>query len=131
MRPARLAALAVRWAARITSLAVIAMAAIAVARGNWPNPAPDTTMAPLAFFFLLAACAGLILGWLLEGSGGMIAIISVAALYLISLAASGRPPEGWLLSVVAVNGFLLVLARALHAILSQEALVDGDDCSET
>ena len=87
MNPARLAASAVRWAARVTSLAVIVMTTLAFAQGSWTNPARDTAVAPLAAFFLLAACAGLILAWQLEGSGGMLAIVSVAAFYLTSLAA--------------------------------------------
>ena len=126
MTPAGLSALAVRWAARVTSLGVIVMATLALAEGTWPNPASDTAGAPLALFFFLSACAGLILAWLLEGSGGLLAIFSVAALYLTSLAATGRLPAGWLLSVAALNGFLFILARALHAVLSQEALSDGD-----
>ena len=102
------------------------MATLALAEGTWPNPASYTAGAPLALFFLLSACAGLILAWLLEGSGGLLAIFSVAALYLTSLAATGRLPAGWLLSVAALNGFLFILARALHAALSQEALSNGD-----
>jgi hypothetical protein len=104
---------------------VIVMATLAVVQGDWPNPASDTALAPLAFFFFLSACAGLILAWLLEGSGGMLAIFSVAALYLTSLAATGRLPAGWLLSVAAINGFLFILARALQAALSHEAFSDG------
>ena len=101
-------------------------ATIALAEGNWLNPASDTAWAPLALFFFLSACAGLILAWLLEGSGGTLAIFSVAALYLTSLAATGRLPAGWLLSVAALNGFLFILARALHAGLSLEAFSEGD-----
>jgi len=102
------------------------MATIALAEGDWPNPASDTAGAPLALFFFLSTCAGLIVAWLLEGSGGMLAIFSVAALYLTSLAATGRLPSGWLLSVAAMNGFLFILARALRAVLSQKDLSDGD-----
>jgi membrane protein implicated in regulation of membrane protease activity len=105
---------------------VIVMATLALAEGNWPNPAADTALAPLGIFFFLSACAGLILAWLLEGSGGMLAIFGVAALYLTSLVATGRLPAGWLLSVAALNGFLFILARALHAVLSHEASSDGD-----
>ena len=101
------------------------MATLAVVQGNWPNPASDTALARLAFFIFLSACAGLILAWLLEGSGGMLAIISVAALYLTSLAATGRLPAGWLLSIAAINGFLFILSRALQAALSHEAFSDG------
>ncbi len=122
---ARYFALPVRWAARLTSLGVIVMATLALVQGSWPNPASDTALAPLALFFLLAACAGLILAWLLEGSGGTLAIFSVATIYLTSLAATGRLPAGWLLSVAAMNGFLFILARALHAAMSHEAVSDG------
>ncbi len=124
--PARLSALAVRWTARITSLGVIVMATLALAEGNWPNPAADTALAPLGIFFFLSACAGLILAWLLEGSGGMLAVVSVAALYLTSLVATGRLPAGWLLSVAALNGFLFILARALHAVLAQDTVQEQD-----
>jgi hypothetical protein len=82
-------------------------------------------MAPLAVFFFLSACSGLLLAWLLEGSGGMLAIFGVAAVYVTSLSATGRLPAGWLLSVAALNGFLFILARAMHAALSQEAAPDG------
>lgn len=101
------------------------MAALAFVQGSWPNPAHDTALAPLAAFFFLAACAGLILAWVLEGSGGMLAICSVAALYLISLVATGHLASGWLLSVTGISGFLFVLARALHAVLSHQAVLDG------
>ena len=123
--PARLFALAVRWAARLTSLVVLTLATLGFVQGSWLNPAHDTTLAPLAAFFLLAACAGLILAWLLEGTGGMLAIVSVAALYLTSLAATGRLPGGWLASLAAINGFFFILARALHAALWHEAVPDG------
>lgn len=123
--PARLFALVVRWAARLTSLVVLAVATLGFVQGSWPNPAHDTALAPFVAFFLLAACAGLILAWLLEGSGGMLAIVSVAALYLTSLAATGRLPAGWLFSLAAISGFLFILGRALHAALSDEAGPDG------
>ena len=124
MTAARVSALAARWAARVTSLGVVVMATLAVVRGDWPNPASETALAPLAFFLLAAACAGLILAWALEGSGGMFAVCSVAALYVISLAAKGRLPGGWLLTVAAVNGFFFILSRALHAMLSHETPSD-------
>jgi hypothetical protein len=101
------------------------MATLAFVQGGWPNPARDTALAPLAAFFFPAACAGLILAWLLEGTGGMLAIVSVAALYLVSLATTGRLPPGWLLSLAAISGFLFILARALHAALAQVAVLDS------
>lgn len=125
MTAAGFCALAVRWAARATSLGLIVMASLAYAQEGWPNPAHGTALAPLAEFFLWAAGAGLILAWFLEGSGGMLAICSVAALYLISLVATGRLAAGWLLSVMGINGFLFVLSRALHAALSHDAVPDG------
>ena len=118
-------ALAVRWAARLTGLVVLVVATLAFFQGSWHNPGHDTALAQLPAFFFLAACAGLILAWLLEGSGGMLAIVSVAAFYITSLAATGRLPAGWLLSLAAISGFLFILATALHAALSHEAVPDG------
>lgn len=125
MSPAGAIPSAVRWTARITSLGVVGLAVLALARGTWPNPASDTVLASLADFFLLSACAGLLLAWLLEGSGGTLAVGSVGALYVVALLAAGRLPEGWLLSSAAVNGFLFILSRALHAARSHETVSDS------
>ena len=125
MTAAGLSALTVRWAARVTSLGVIVLATVAFVQGSWPNPLSDTSLEPLAVFFFLSACSGLLLAWLLEGSGGMLAIFGVAAVYVTSLSATGRLPAGWLLSAAALNGFLFILARAMHTALSQEAASDG------
>jgi hypothetical protein len=97
------------------------MSTVALVRGSWPNPASDTALEPLAVFFLLSACSGLLLAWLLEGSGGMLAIFGVAAVYVTSLSATGRLPAGWLLSVAAMNGFLFIVARALLVAGSHDA----------
>ena len=118
------AALIARWTARVTSLGVIGVAAFTLVKGTWPNPASDTALAPVSLFFFLSACAGLVLAWLLEGSGGMLAIFSVAAVFITTLSATGHLPEGWLLSVTALNGFLFMLARALHASRSHETASD-------
>ena len=122
---ARYFALAVRWAARLTSLVVLVVATLALVQGSWPNPAHDTALAPLAAFLLMAACAGLILAWLLEGTGSMLAVCSVAALYVTSLVAAGRLPGGWLLSVAGISGFLFILSRALNVALRHEEVSDG------
>lgn len=125
MSPAGAIPSAVRWTARITSLGVVGLAVLALARGTWPNPASGTILGPLADFFLLSACAGLLLAWPLEGSGGTLAVGSVGALYVVALLAAGRLPEGWLLSSAAVNGFLFILSRALHAARSHETVSDS------
>jgi len=108
------------------SLGVIGIAAAALVQGRWPNPASDTALAPVVLFFFLSACAGLLLAWLLEGSGGMLAICSVAVVYLASLFVTGRLASGWLLSAAAMNGFLFILARALHVGFWHEAALDTD-----
>lgn len=102
------------------------MAAAALVQGRWPNPASGTALAPVVLFFFLAACAGLLLAWLLEGSGGMLAILGVAAAYLASLSVTGHLPAGRLLSAAATNGFLFILARALYVGLSHEAAPGPD-----
>ncbi len=117
---ARYFALAVRWAARLTSLVVLVVATLALVQGSWPNPAHDTALAPLAAFLFMAACAGLILG-----TGSMLAVCSVAALYVTSLVAAGRLPGGWLLSVAGISGFLFILSRALNVALRHEEVSDG------
>ena len=92
MTSAGLAALGVRCAARLTSLGVIGAATLALVRGDWPNPAADTALAPLASFFLMSACAGLLLAWVLTFEQGspnqLLAAFCIGALLLFAHYAS-------------------------------------------
>jgi len=100
--------LALRWTARIWSLASVGLVvAFIVGEGLSPSGPAEW----LGFlFFPFGICAGMLLAWRREGLGGTITIASLAAFYVVRLATEGVFPEGWAWLAFAAPGYLFMLA---------------------
>lgn len=108
------AATALRWLARLASLASIGMIlaffvgeGFSVGRltpGDWP----------LFTFFPLGVCAGMALAWWREGCGGCVTVASLLAFYVVHLAVSGKLPGGPWFAIFASPGALFLLSNLLR-----------------
>ena len=101
----------VRWTARFWSLATISFV-IAFIAGEGIHPSAVHEWIGLVFF-PFGVCAGMLLAWRYEASGGLVAVASLLAFYAVSLVSIGRFPSGWAFLVFAAPGFLFLLAWAL------------------
>jgi hypothetical protein len=102
------AALWLRWTARLWSLAtILVIAALIVGEGiNPSNPGEAVGLV----FYPLGICAGMIVAWWRERLGGVITVASLIIFYAIHVATAGRLPAGWAWIVLAMPGFLFLLA---------------------
>jgi hypothetical protein len=101
----------VRWTARFWSAATIAFV-IAFIIGEGINPSGLHEWIGL-IFFPFGVCAGMLIAWRNEATGGMITVICLLVFYAVSLVSTGRLPAGWGFPVFAAPGFLFLLAWAL------------------
>jgi len=111
-RPDR-AALAIRWIARIWSIASVGFILLMLAGEILsPHAPPPTALRDLLglFFFPLGTCLGMILAWRWEGLGGAITVGSLLAFYVMSYIVDGRFPRGPYFLLVAAPGFLFLLS---------------------
>lgn len=100
--------LALRWTARVWSVASVALVlAFIVGEGFHPKW-PDEWLGVL--FFPIGISVGMILAWWKEGLGGSVTVGSLLALYVVHLATAGKFPKGWAWLVFAAPGFLFLLA---------------------
>ena len=100
--------LALRWTARIWSIATIALvlAFIFGERGNLPT----LREWPGFLFFPFGICLGMIVAWWKERLGGIMTVASFLAFYVLDFAISGRFPKGWAFLAFAAPGFLFLLS---------------------
>ncbi len=101
--------LVVRWIARLLALLVVTLVVV-MAMGSQLDPAILSGAAWVQLALLAIACAGLLLGWKNELLGGTIGVGSLIAFYVVELAWSGRFPTGWGFPMMALPGFLFLLA---------------------
>jgi len=99
----------VRWIARIGSLLSIGLL-LAFLMGETGDPAEITRPVwVMLLFFPFGVIVGLVLGWWKEGLGGLIAVGSLAAFYLLNTFVTGSPPRGPYFTIFASPGaFFLV-----------------------
>jgi hypothetical protein len=107
------AAVAIKWAARVTAILLFGMVlAFAIGEGP-PNPFHMTARenAQTAAFFLV--WGGLLVGCFRDGLGGALVLGGLLAFYLINLAISGRLPGG-AFPLFAVPGVLFTAGFMLR-----------------
>lgn len=107
--------LAIRWIARVWSIASIGFVLLMVVGEVLSPHAPlSATIRDWAglFFFPFGTCLGLILAWRWEGLGGAIASGSLIGFYLIMWMMDGRWPGGPYFALVAAPGILFLAAWA-------------------
>lgn len=105
-----------RWSARITgafSVAMLLLFMFGEESGSWSRITGKQAIGML--FFPLGLISGLILGWQEEKWGGLLAVVSVAAFYVIyGLVLNGSMQLGWWFLVFAAPGFLFLLYGLLY-----------------
>lgn len=106
--PSRLPLLASRWIARLLSLAVIAIIIAFLGEGT---PKPKEWL--LIAFFPIGLLVGLVLSWWREIVGALVAIASMAGLYAISFALSGKVPTGPYFELLASPALFFLIAGVL------------------
>jgi hypothetical protein len=110
------AILAIRWIARIWSLASVGFVLlIAVGELVYPHAPPPSAFRELVglFFFPFGTCVGMILAWRWEGVGGGITVGSILAFYAMLRVMDGRFPRGPYFALVAAPGVLFLLSWAI------------------
>jgi hypothetical protein len=108
--------LAIRWIARIWSIASVGFVLlIVVGELVYPHAPPPSAFRDLVglFFFPFGTCVGMILAWRWEGVGGGIAVGSILAFYALLRVIDGRFPRGPYFALVAAPGVLFLLSWAL------------------
>lgn len=94
----RIAAIALRWSARASSLASVGLLSMFLFGDEAKLGTVTPTEALMIGLFPVGLAVGLLLAWFREGLGGSLAVASVAAFYAVHLALSGRLPGGpWFL----------------------------------
>lgn len=74
----------------------------------------------LCLFFPIGVCVGMIVGWIREGLGGLITVVSLALFFVVHYAQWSRPPGGpWFL--IFSSGGLLFLVSWLYARLRKSS----------
>jgi hypothetical protein len=98
---------ALRWLARLTSLASIGLlAAFAFGEPGTPTAREWLVLA----FFPGGVVLGMVLGWWRELIGGTVAVLSLAAFYACMFALSGRVPGGPYFALFSLPGALFLAA---------------------
>lgn len=114
--PIRTTSRALRWIARLASLAVLALLlSLMYAQGFDPLQLTAREML-LAVFFPLGVIFGLILGWRREFMGGCIVIGSVLGFYAAHFLLTGRFPRGWAFAVMAISGALFLISAGVNRV---------------
>ena len=105
-----------RWTARITgalSVAMLFLFMFGEESGSWSRITGSQAIGML--FFPLGLMSGLILGWQEEKWGGLVAVVSVAAFYVVyGLILNGSLQLGWWFLVFAGPGFPFLLYGLLY-----------------
>jgi hypothetical protein len=104
----RSSTLAIRWTARVWSIASIGLVLLFLI-GEGINPKTSAEWSGF-LFFPVGICFGLLLAWWKEVIGGSITLGSLLVFYAIHLATAGMLPKGWAWLVFAAPGFLFLLS---------------------
>jgi hypothetical protein len=107
---------AIRWTARILSLALtILFAAFAIGEG--PPPMLPPSLQTLSFGLLSICLAGLLLAWRFEVVGAAVALVAGVGFYLNDFFLSGFHsfPGGWVFPMLLVTPLLHIIAAILES----------------
>jgi hypothetical protein len=86
--------LVLRWSARISALALIALVLLFLIGEGPPNPFNQPLAVQLEHFGMLLMLAGFLMGWRWEAWGGMAAVGGFAVFCAAELSANGKMPGG-------------------------------------
>lgn len=99
--------LALRWTARIWSVASVALL-VGFVVGEGLNPTGLNEWLGV-LFFPIGISVGMIVAWWKEAIGGSITVGSLLAFYAVHVATAGTLPKGWAWWAFAAPGFLFLL----------------------
>jgi hypothetical protein len=100
--------LALRWTARLSSAAIVAVVALFyVGEGGFAVARPSPQEWVLLALFS-ASCLGLVAAWRWELIGGVLNIGGMGLFYLVHCFVSGGFPRGWAFAVIAMPGVLFL-----------------------
>lgn len=118
---ARFAALSLRWAARLGSLASLALLA-AFLFGGGEQILPSTLREAVSMaLFPGCVAAGMLLAWRWELAGGLLCVAGLAAFYAWMALASGRVPLTPYFALFAAPGFIFLICGTLERIRRRTA----------
>jgi hypothetical protein len=106
---------AIRWVARILSLASMALLAVFATSGGGTPSARE--MVALAFF-PLGVSIGFVIAWWREGLGGLTSVVSLALFYLWMGLMSGRALGPYFV-LFSAPGFLFLASWLAHRLLNE------------
>jgi acyl-[acyl-carrier-protein]-phospholipid O-acyltransferase/long-chain-fatty-acid--[acyl-carrier-protein] ligase len=110
-----IAAILIRWLARILGLAGLALVLVFMI-GEGFNPFRFTARElALCACFPLAWMIGLLLAWRRELAGGLLTVGSILSFHAVHFATTGGMPRGWAFAVLAIPGCLFLVASLLSA----------------
>jgi hypothetical protein len=102
-----------RWLGRITATLLLAMVIMFAIGEGPPNPFHASASANLQHAAFLAVLVGCAVGCFRESLGGVLAIVGLAAFYVINFAGSGRFPGG-AFPLFALPGVLFLASHFLR-----------------
>jgi hypothetical protein len=104
----------VHWSARVTSLLLFGLVIVlVVGQGGPHNILRQPTPVQFEFAAFGLMLLGLVVGWVREGLGGLLVLLSLAAFNAVELAVNGRPARG-AFPLFAVPGALFLLSALLR-----------------
>jgi len=110
---AKVIATAVKWAARLLSLASIGFVLFFMI-GERFNPLEVRPREwPLFACFPFGICAGMVLAWWRQGWGGCVTLACLLGFYAMNFAVSGKLPRGPWFAILAAPGALFLLSSLL------------------
>ncbi len=102
----------IRWAARISGLALAVMATLFLFGEGFPNVFVQPTEVVLEFLALGMMLAGFLLGWRWEAIGGGLALLGFSLFCGVELIVNGAFPGG-AIPLFAIPGILLLISYAV------------------
>ncbi|HTR23177.1 MAG TPA: hypothetical protein VMI10_04290 [Terriglobales bacterium] len=109
------AAFVTRWVARAWSvLNIIIIFTFAISESLRPlGPVPTYQEWIALALWPVGVAIGLLVAWLREALGGLIALSSLAAFYLWTFLRSGHFPHGWFFYLISAPAVLFLIAALL------------------
>lgn len=102
----------IRWVARVSGLALTAMACAFLIGEGFPNIAAQPLEVVLEFVAFGMMIAGFLLGWRWEGIGGGLALVGFVLFCSVELIVNAALPGG-AIPLFAVPGILLLISHAI------------------
>ena len=112
----------IRWSARITGLAVLALVAVfVIGHGGFPNILGQPLPVQVECVGMLLMLTGLVAAWRWEVTGGLAVVAGFSVFLVTELVVNGRPPGG-ALPLFVIPGILFLVSGAIARTTHRAAL---------